>query len=103
MYHTDREKNGFTYQMDNKKFGEFIAQLRKEKRLTQKELADRLFISDKAVSKWERGLSMPNVSMLIPMAEILGVTVTELLRGERLEAESHRIENHRTGAAHHYG
>ena len=88
MYQTDREKNGFTYQMDNKKFGEFIAQLRKEKRLTQKELADRLFISDKAVSKWERGLSMPNVSMLIPMAEILGVTVTELLRGERLEAES---------------
>ncbi|MFR0987086.1 MAG: helix-turn-helix domain-containing protein [Frisingicoccus sp.] len=88
MYQTDREKNGFTYQMDNKKFGEFIAQLRKEKRLTQKELAGRLFISDKAVSKWERGLSMPNVSMLIPMAEILGVTVTELLRGERLEAES---------------
>ena len=37
MYQTDREKNGFTYQMDNKKFGEFIAQLRKEKRLTQKE------------------------------------------------------------------
>ena len=44
MYQTDREKNGFTYQMDNKKFGEFIAQLRTEKRLTQKELADRLFI-----------------------------------------------------------
>lgn len=76
------------YQMDNEKFGQFIAQLRKEKHLTQKALAKQLFISDKAVSKWERGLSIPGVSMLIPMAEILGVTVTELLRGERLEAES---------------
>lgn len=88
MYQTDKEKNGVTYQTDNEKFGEFIAQLRREKQWTQKELASRLFISDKAVSKWERGLSMPNVSMLIPMAEIFGVTVTELLRGERLEAES---------------
>ena len=87
MYQTDNEKSGGTYPMDNKKFGEFIAQLRKEKHLTQKELAERLFISDKAVSKWERGLSMPNVSMLIPIAEALGVTVTELLRGERLETE----------------
>ena len=87
MYQTDNEKSGGTYPMDNKKFGEFIAQLRKEKHLTQKELAERLFISDKAVSKRERGLSMPNVSMLIPIAEALGVTVTELLRGERLETE----------------
>ncbi|WP_418746133.1 helix-turn-helix domain-containing protein [Frisingicoccus sp.] len=74
------------YQMDNEKFGAFIGELRREKHLTQKELAEKLFISDKAVSKWERGLSIPNVSMLIPLAEILGVTVTELLRGERLEA-----------------
>ena len=63
MYQTDKEKNGVTYQTDNEKFGEFIAQLRREKKWTQKELASRLFISDKAVSKWERGLSMPNVSM----------------------------------------
>ena len=76
------------YQMDNEKFGAFIGELRREKHLTQKELAEKLFISDKAVSKWERGLSVPNVSMLIPLAEILGVTVTELLRGERLEAAS---------------
>ena len=88
MYQTDKENQGDIYQMDNVKFGEFIAELRREKQWTQKELASRLFISDKAVSKWERGLSMPNVSMLIPMAEIFGVTVTELLRGERLEADS---------------
>lgn len=88
MYQTDTEKSCAAYPMDNEKFGEFIAQLRKEKHLTQKELAEQLFISDKAVSKWERGLSMPNVSMLIPIAEIFGVTVTELLRGERFEAEA---------------
>ncbi len=87
MYQTENEKSGGAYPMDNKKFGEFIAQLRKEKHLTQKELAEKLFISDKAVSKWERGLSIPNVSMLIPIAEALEVTVTELLRGERLEDE----------------
>lgn len=84
----DRESRSPAFQTDNEKFGEFVARLRKERHLTQKELAEQLFISDKAVSKWERGLSMPNVSMLIPMADILGVTVTELLRGERLEAET---------------
>lgn len=75
------------YQIDNQKFGEFVAQLRREKHLTQKEFAVRLFVSDKAVSKWERGLSIPNVSLLVPMADILGVTVTELLEGQRMEEE----------------
>lgn len=46
------------YKIDNKKFGDFVAQLRKEKNFTQKELAERLFISDKTVSKWERGDSL---------------------------------------------
>ena len=45
------------YQMDNEKVGAFIGELRREKHLTQKELAEKLFISDKAVSKWERGVS----------------------------------------------
>lgn len=76
------------YKIDNKKFGDFVAQLRKEKNFTQKELAERLFISDKTVSKWERGLSIPDVSLLIPIADVLGVTVTELLYGERLGSES---------------
>lgn len=75
------------YQIDNEKFGLFITELRKEKSLTQKQLAEQLFVSDKTVSKWERGLSMPNVAMLIPIADFLGVTVTELLRGERLEVD----------------
>ena len=75
------------YQNENERFGAFITQLRKEKDMTQKELANRLYVSDKAVSKWERGLSMPNVSLLLPLAETLGVTVTELLKGERLAAD----------------
>lgn len=70
------------YEIDHEVFGAFVARLRKEKGMTQKELAERLFVSDKAVSKWERGLSLPDIALLQPMADILGVTVTELLRGE---------------------
>lgn len=66
-------------------FGAFVSELRKERGMTQKQLAERLYVSDKAVSKWERGLSMPDVSLLIPLSELLGVTVTELLEGRRIE------------------
>ncbi len=76
------------YENENERFGALIAKLRKEKGMTQKELAERLFVSDKAVSKWERGLSMPNISLLLPLAETLGVTVTELLRGERMTEDT---------------
>lgn len=75
------------YQIDNEKFGVFIAQIRKEKGMTQKELGECLFVSDKTVSKWECGLSMPNIVLLMLIADNLGVTVTELLRGERMQAE----------------
>jgi len=90
-------------ELDKEKFGAFVAQLRKEKNLTQKELAERLFLSDKAVSKWERGMSLPDISLLEPLAELLGVNVTELLRGERLEAESldrREVEHLVTAVAH---
>lgn len=72
------------YEIDNQKFGAFVAMLRKEKEYTQKELAERLFLSDKAVSKWERGLSLPDIALLEPLAQILDVTVAELLKGERI-------------------
>ena len=74
------------YRIDNEKFGAFVSELRREKGMTQKDLAQRLFVSDKAVSKWERGLSLPDISLLQPMADILGVSVTELLGGRRMEA-----------------
>lgn len=72
------------FQIDKEKFGSFVAQLRKEKGLMQKDLAEKLYVSDKAVSKWERGLSIPDVAILVPLAEILDVTVTELLECRRL-------------------
>ena len=74
------------FEIDKEKFGTFVAQLRKEKGLMQKDLAEKLYVSDKAVSKWERGLSIPDVSLLIPLAEVLGVTVTELLECKRIPA-----------------
>lgn len=74
-------------QINNEKFGEFILELRKEKGLTQKELAEKLYISDKAVSKWERGLSMPDIALLMPLSQIFEVTATELLSGKRIEKD----------------
>lgn len=73
--------------MDNKKTGALIAQRRQELGLTQKELGDRLHVSDRAVSKWERGAGFPDVSLLELLADSLGFSVLELIRGERLAAE----------------
>ena len=71
--------------MDREKTGALIAAARKERGLTQKELAERLHISDRAVSKWERGAGFPDVSLLEPLADALGLSVLNLLRGEEQE------------------
>jgi len=71
--------------MDAIKTGGLIAQVRREKELTQKDLAERLHVSTQAVSKWERGLNCPDIALLEPLAEALGLTVTELLSGQRGE------------------
>ena len=68
--------------MDVKKVGEFIKRKRKEKKLTQKELAQKLLITDRAISKWERGICCPDISLLRDLSSILGVSVNELLSGE---------------------
>lgn len=73
------------YELDKKKFGAFVAGLRREQGLTQKELAQGLYISDKAVSKWETGVSIPDTALLVPLAQKLGVSVTELLTCQRME------------------
>lgn len=89
-------------QIDKLKFGKFISGLRREKGLTQKELAERLFISDKAVSKWETGASIPDTALLVPLSEILGVSVTELLLCRHLENEdtlSHEVTEDAVKAA----
>lgn len=69
--------------MDTVRTGKLIAEARKEKGLTQRELADQLHVSDRAVSKWERGINLPEASHFEPLCRILGFTVAELLRGER--------------------
>lgn len=71
--------------MDAKTTGHFIAELRKQHGLTQKELADRLMVTDKAVSRWETGKGLPDTSLLKPLAELLGVSVGELLAGRMIE------------------
>lgn len=74
------------YVLDKAAFGAFLAQQRKLKGFTQREVAEQLFVSDKAVSKWERGLSMPDIALLIPLSQLLDVSVAELLEGRRLES-----------------
>ena len=76
-----------TTEVNRAAFGQFLNQLRREKGWTQKDLAERLYVSDKAVSKWERGLSLPDVALLLPLAGALGVSVTELLEGHRAVQE----------------
>ncbi len=74
--------------MNQIEIGRFIAKCRKEKKLTQAQLAEKLNITDRAVSKWETGKSMPDSSIMLELCEILGITVNELLSGEKIDLES---------------
>ena len=73
--------------MNQEKIGKFIAELRKQKKLTQEQLAEKLDITKNAVSKWERGLGLMDLSLLKPLSEILNVSVTEILNGEKFDKE----------------
>lgn len=77
--------------MDYKKTGELIANIRKGRGLTQKELADELFISDRTVSKWERGVGFPDVSLLEPLAKALDISISELVLGRKPDAKADNI------------
>lgn len=80
--------------MDQIRIGTFLAELRREKGLTQEQLGEKLGVTNKTVSRWENGNYMPDLSMLQTLAETLGVSVSELLLGERVpeEARSARTE-----------
>ena len=80
--------------MNTDKIGMFIASCRKEKCLTQIQLAEKLNITNRAVSKWETGKSVPDASIMLELCEILGITVNELLSGER----SATMEDYKTNA-----
>lgn len=79
--------------MDQLKIGKFIADCRKEKGLTQWQLAEKLGITDKAISKWERGIAMPDTSIMLELSDILGISVNELLNGEKLNMENNNQKN----------
>ena len=78
--------------MDAKTTGRFLAELRKEKGYTQKELGDKLMVTDKAISRWETGKGLPDTALLKPLSEILGVSVGELLAGKRVPPEQAQDE-----------
>ena len=73
--------------MDQIKIGKFIAKLRKEKNMTQQQLGEKIGVSYKTISKWENGRGMPELSLLKPLSEELGITVNEILSGEKIEKE----------------
>ena len=79
--------------MDQLKIGKFIAKCRKQKCLTQMQLAEKLSITDKAVSKWERGVAMPDTSIMLELCDILGISVNELLCGEKIDMENNNQKN----------
>lgn len=79
--------------MDAIKFGSFVARVRKDKNMTQAELASKIKVTDKAVSRWERGLGFPDINTLEPLAEALGVSVLELMKSEKIETEDIQCED----------
>ena len=80
--------------MTNKSMGEIISTLRKEKGMTQKELADLLNITDKAVSKWERDIAFPDTATIPKLSEILEVSVEELMNAKAIPASEHKRTGH---------
>lgn len=78
--------------MNQTKIGFFIAECRKEQNLTQLQLANKLLVTDRAVSKWERGKGMPDVSIMLDLCEIFGITVNELLCGEKIDMKKDNNE-----------
>lgn len=75
--------------MDLIKIGKFIAESRKNKNITQEQLAEKLYITDRAVSKWERGLSLPDADKMLDLCNILDINVNELLNGEKIDMKNY--------------
>ena len=82
--------------MNQIKMGKFICECRKDKKMTQEELGNKLGIGGKSVSKWERGVNVPDISILEELSSELGVTINELLNGERIEKENIKDINNTT-------
>lgn len=79
--------------MNQIKIGKFIAERRKKANLTQMQLAEKIGITDKAISKWERGIAMPDTSIMLELCDILSISVNELLSGEKIDMENDNQKN----------
>ena len=79
--------------LDQTKIGKFIAECRKKVNLTQMQLAEKIGITDKAISKWERGMAMPDSSIMLELCDILNISVNELLSGEKISMENNSQKN----------
>ena len=75
--------------MDLIKIGKFIAECRKKKKITQEQLAEKLYVTDRAISKWERGLCLPDAGNMLDLCNILDINVNELLKGERINMKDY--------------
>ncbi len=79
--------------MDLIKIGKFIADCRKGKKITQEQIAEKLYITDRAVSKWERGLSLPDADKMLDLCDLLDINVNELLNGEKIDMKDYEKKN----------
>ena len=76
--------------MNQEKIGKFILELRKEKNMTQQELADKIGVTDRAISKWENGRGMPDLSLMKPLCQKLGISINELISGEKIDKKEYQ-------------
>ena len=75
--------------MNQEKIGKFIAENRKNKKMTQVQLAQKLGVTDRAISNWENGKNMPDLSLFKSLCEILGITINELMSGEKIDSKEY--------------
>ena len=76
--------------MNQEKIGKFIAKCRKDKKMTQSDLAEKLGVTDKSISNWENGRNMPDLSLFKPLCDVLGITINDLLSGEKISKDKYQ-------------
>ena len=79
--------------MNQEHIGKFIAECRKQKKMTQVELAEKLGVTEKSVSNWENGRNMPDLSLFKPICDILDISINELMSGEKLNQDNYQEKN----------
>ena len=77
--------------MNQEKIGKFIAKCRKDKKMTQSELAEKLGVTDKSIGNWENGRNMPDLSLFKPLCDVLGITINDLLSGEKISKDKYQV------------